>query len=276
MTAREALLKMTLPRLRAIVKKYDADVIISKYSTMKKKDLVERMLEKDVMKKLRGAEEIKAPEKKPRMKKEEKKKEEKPVAKKEEDKPQVVAPRNLTKGFGIRRTVKKSKVDDILKLIEDSKDMDRSELPALIRLIKSRIASRELSSEVIKRLSDALEKSPIASNIDLTEKKDIVGKQENKLSGIVSMRGEDIDKLKEALPLFTKLLKEESKGEKQKIRNAIVKSLSGYKGEAMRLPGVPTDKVYTKAFKDKLPKKISMVGFSMKDAVKEWKKNNER
>ena len=36
MTVREALEKMTLPRLRAIVKKYDADVIISKYSKMKK------------------------------------------------------------------------------------------------------------------------------------------------------------------------------------------------------------------------------------------------
>ena len=76
MTVREALEKMTLPRLRAIVKKYDADVIISKYSKMKKKDLVERMLEKDVMKKLKGAEETQAAPKKPRMKKEEMKKKE--------------------------------------------------------------------------------------------------------------------------------------------------------------------------------------------------------
>ncbi len=75
------LTKMTLPRLRAIVKKYDADVIISGYSKMKKKDLVERMLEKDVMKKLKGAEEIKAPEKKPKMKKEVKKKEDKNILK---------------------------------------------------------------------------------------------------------------------------------------------------------------------------------------------------
>jgi len=98
MVLKDELKKKTVKELRAIVKKYNADVSIRRYSTMKKDDLIEAMLAKEVMSKIKDAPEVKpapAPTKRPRVEVEI-----------EEDEP-VQGPRNLKKGFGIKRMPKK-------------------------------------------------------------------------------------------------------------------------------------------------------------------------
>ena len=64
MALKDKLRKKNLKELRAIVKKYNADVMIRGYSKMKKDDLIEAMISKDVMKKIKDAPELKE-EKKP-------------------------------------------------------------------------------------------------------------------------------------------------------------------------------------------------------------------
>ena len=84
---RSGLSAMTVKELRAMVKKYNADVAIQRYSSMKKADLIEAMLKKGVIEKLTKAPELKkAPVKKEEPKKAPVKKEEpaKPPPKKKE------------------------------------------------------------------------------------------------------------------------------------------------------------------------------------------------
>jgi len=94
MVLKDELKKKTVKELRAIVKKYNADVSIRRYSTMKKDDLIEAMLAKEVMSKIKDAPEVKpapAPTKRPRVEVE--------IEEDEE-------PRTTKKGFGIKRMPK--------------------------------------------------------------------------------------------------------------------------------------------------------------------------
>ena len=175
------------------------------------------------------------------------------------------------------------KVDSILKLIEEGKTIDKEdkqEQLSQVRKIRGKIRNQRLTSEETKKVVDALKKSKLLGVKSLIEEQEggIEGTKgdEGKISKIVSMSGENIEKLKEALPLLNKLEKEKSKPEKQKLRNTILKALSGYKGPSIMLPELITSENYTKGFKSKLPPKVGFNGFKIEDAIKEWNKKNVR
>jgi hypothetical protein len=262
MAVADELRKRNLKELRAIVKKYNADVMIKRYSTMKKADLIEAMLKKEVMAKIKSA-----PELKPAAK---------PAAKPSEP---AQGPRDLRKGFGIRRAVKRGGEKMLFEKWREMIKKPRSQMTDdeeddIEEIMSELYTSDDTTPVQRKELESYAKRSRIGERFITTSAQKVLQFKK----AIERMSGDSIEMLKKAKPAIEKLYKGPFKaGEKNKLQNEIKKAMKGYKG--VTINDIRTGKGTDNFRRDGIPgmKGEVPVGWTDTDKIiRYWDEKNKR